>query len=137
MEANDLKQCKAKKYDIESKKERIATIRGILERITPVLSDTGGVSVSAKDDKTARYVSELIDLERELIELTAMRERELQSIEEWIDTLPGIQSAIMRMRYVDGMKWAQIAQRTGYSPTQCYELHKKALEKLTKTKSPE
>ena len=41
-----------------------------------------------------------------------------------------LQVMIMNMRYVDGMRWEEIASRSIYSLDWCYELHRKALKKL-------
>lgn len=129
MEKAELMEARRIQYEIESTQERIERLRSMMEKTTPTLSLTGGISGTPSNDKMDKQMAKLLELERELIGKTIMLHERYKSIEEWIDSLPGIQGAIMRMRYVDGMKWPAIANRTGYSEVHCYELHRKAFDK--------
>ena len=126
MEKAELMEARRIQYEIESTQERIERLRSMMEKTTPTLSLTGGVSGTPANDKLDKQMAKLLELERELIEKTILLNERYKNIEEWIDTLPGIQGAIMRMRYIDCMPWAKIADRTGYSEVACYKMHQRA-----------
>ena len=39
---------------------------------------------------------------------------------------------LMRYRYIDGLKWEEVAVRMNYSWTQTHDIHGKALKQLNK-----
>lgn len=55
---------------------------------------------------------------------------ELLRIERAIDSLEPIERRVLRLRYIDGLAWFQVANKVSYSPQQAQRYHKDALEKL-------
>lgn len=54
----------------------------------------------------------------------------LCAIEKAIETLEPLERTLMRLRYIDGLKWEEVAVAIDYSWQQTHRLHKSALEKL-------
>lgn len=54
----------------------------------------------------------------------------LCAIEKAIDTLEPLERTLMRLRYIEGHKWEEVAVAIDYSWQQTHRLHKGALEKL-------
>lgn len=54
----------------------------------------------------------------------------LCAIEKAIETLEPLERTLMRLRYIDGHKWEEVAVAIAYSWQQTHRLHKSALEKL-------
>ena len=60
----------------------------------------------------------LYALEAQLAQSYLEKEAAIREVEQWIAQLPGFKEAIFRLRYLDGLPWEQVAQRTGYSDRQ-------------------
>lgn len=54
----------------------------------------------------------------------------LCAIEKAIETLEPLERTLMRLRYIEGHKWEEVAVAIDYSWQQTHRLHKSALEKL-------
>lgn len=65
-----------------------------------------------------------------------MRDRligERDAIEHAIETLSDSrQRTVLRLRYLDGLKWEEVAERMCYCLQWVFKLHRKALEQLRK-----
>ncbi len=49
------------------------------------------------------------------------KKEQVEAVEKWIDAIEDGQTrCVFRMFYIDGMSWAKIAQRTGYSKSPDY-----------------
>lgn len=53
------------------------------------------------------------------------------AIEQAIESLEPTARMLMRYRYIDGLKWEEVAVRMNYSWTQTHDIHGKALKQLT------
>ena len=51
-------------------------------------------------------------------------------IERAIDSLPPIERELMRLRYIDGADWTEVAATIHYEWTQTHRIHAKALSKI-------
>ncbi|MDO4541792.1 MAG: sigma factor-like helix-turn-helix DNA-binding protein [Bacillota bacterium] len=75
-------------------------------------------------------VAAVIDLEtilnKKVEKLKALR----LNIEETIDSLPSVERRLMRMRYIRGFTWQQIAQRLYCDESSCRRLHRRILREL-------
>lgn len=54
-------------------------------------------------------------------------------IKNSIENIDGIEGLILEMRYLEGMKWEDIAERLGYNYRSVFKIHKRAIKKLKRT----
>lgn len=81
------------------------------------------------------YVTEeQLDRKSELLELYKAKEAELTAellvIEKAIEKLETRERRLVRLHYIDGLKWEQVAVEMCYSWRQVHRIHSDALEKL-------
>ncbi|MCD8119431.1 MAG: sigma-70 family RNA polymerase sigma factor [Lachnospiraceae bacterium] len=79
-------------------------------------------------------VPDAVDVEEEV--LKAVQQEELEAV-LWplVDTLDAEQAEVIRAKYQDGMTWAEIAERTGISPSLAAARARKGLWNLRKPRS--
>ena len=77
-------------------------------------------TVVAQRDRYQRIIDSLLD------ELNALREW----IEATIASLPSADRELIRMRYIDGMRWEEISVELGYSYRHTHRQHGRILEKI-------
>ena len=70
----------------------------------------------------------LYALEAQLAQSYLEKEAATREVEQWIAQLPGFKEAIFRLRYLDGLPWEQVAQRTGYSEKQVFWIQRRTME---------
>ncbi|MBC8531793.1 sigma factor-like helix-turn-helix DNA-binding protein [Gehongia tenuis] len=114
---------------IEGLQERIARIRSSLEGSTIRIRDLPG-GASKEQDRMASDVARLLELEDQLKARVLEYETELIVIDEALAALPSPEQEVMRLRYVDGLKWWEVAQRMNYDERWCKRLAKRAEDSL-------
>lgn len=114
---------------IEGLQERIARIRASLEGSAIRIRDLPG-GASKERDRMATDVARLLELEDQLKAQVLEYETELIVIDEALATLPSPEQEVMRLRYVDGLKWWEVAQRMNYDERWCKRLAKRAEDSL-------
>lgn len=114
---------------IEGLQERIARIRASLEGSAIRIRDLPG-GASKERDRMATDVARLLELEDQLKAQVLEYETELIVIDEALAALPSPEQEIMRLRYVDGLKWWEVAQRMNYDERWCKRLAKRAEDSL-------
>lgn len=67
----------------------------------------------------------VVGFDRELYEhrqdVLKRREAQVAAVEKWIDDIrDGQTRCVFRMRYIDGMNWVKIAEKTGYGGREDY-----------------
>lgn len=107
---------------------RIEALRETLERTTPQLD--GMPHGSDGSDKMATITASIVDLEKKLDQRRVNCELEMQIAETVIDTLPDQQRLVMRLRYIEGLSWKQVAEKSNYDKRHCQRIHKRALERM-------
>lgn len=89
----------------------------------------------SNNDSTRREAQ--IDRKDELLALYREKERELTrailEIEEIIDLLQPRERTLLRLYYIDGLTWEQVACEMNYSWRQVHRIHGEALKKLKAT----
>ncbi len=55
---------------------------------------------------------------------------DLRHIEEVIEGLGPVERTLMRLRYIEGLEWHQVADRIHYSWQQTHRIHKQVLIKI-------
>ncbi len=86
----------------------------------------------ARRQRAARKVRLRARPEKEMPEAAARlweEERERQEIERLVDNLEPVSAGILYYRYLQGLKWSQVAARMGYSESHCKRLHARLFQK--------
>ncbi|MGI6663896.1 MAG: DUF1492 domain-containing protein [Christensenellaceae bacterium] len=110
-------------HRINTLKERQEELMASLEKSTVYLTDLPR-STSPKDKLVdgLSTLGELEEKEREArLELEYLRLQAEEEIEVLTDPT---QQLVMRMRYIDGMKWKKIAGALHYSEDHCFKIHR-------------
>lgn len=90
-----------------------------------------------------RQVTTLAACEEEMLceNLLATQKKELEdviweckglcrSVQDTVESLDGIEKEVLRLRYIEGKIWNEIANQAGYSVGNIHRIHKKALERI-------
>lgn len=85
-----------------------------------------GTTQKDLSDYAAKFDRLLTDLER----AKNQRRRVFFEITEVVNRLDGTEAQILTYKYLDLLEWEDVFDRTGYSQSRCYELHRLALENL-------
>lgn len=59
-----------------------------------------------------------------------------QNVERVVRKIPGIHGDVIRKRYIDLLRWHEVADALSYSVDHCYTLHREALEIAEKIINP-
>ena len=128
MDKSELQRIMIEYRSIGSLERRIEALRDTLERTTLQLD--GMPHGSDGTDKMATLTATIVDLEKKLDKRRVDCEKEMQRAETVIDTLPDQQRLVMRLRYIEGLSWKQVAEKSNYAKRHCIRIHKKALERM-------
>lgn len=88
------------------------------------------VQVSKQGNRQEDLIIKIIDLEKEItkdIDNLICEKKKAKSV---IDKLDGPYRLVMSMRYLECMKWEEIAYRIGYSIQAVYKIHGQALKRV-------
>lgn len=129
MTVEQLRECWWRRSKIKSLQDRIERIN---EQITNAAAKPlthaprGGGNRDAIGEAVAKMQELRADLLRELVAL----EEHLRTVERWLDTLPPNKAAVLRLRYVDGYSWRDVAQRAGYERRHCVRINTEIMQSL-------
>lgn len=126
---DELREIRWRKLAIERNYERAARLREQAGAATTKIRACGSRG-TAEHDVMAAQIATLLDLENDLVAGTMDMELRLRDVEGAVDALPGAQSAIMRMRYLDGWQWRQIARAVHYTQRRCLQMHEDGVRNL-------
>jgi len=118
----ELKDARRRKLRIEALSERIARLRACAEYTSRQMAERQ--SQDPTRDRLAEYVAELDELERKLTAEVIALEKRLCSLDAALSLLPSAHEQILRLRYCDGLPWAEVAKRTHYCERQCKRVGK-------------
>lgn len=88
------------------------------------------VQVSKQGNRQEDLIIKIIDLEKEITKDIDNLVDEKQRAKVVIDKLDGPYRLVMSMRYLECMKWEEIAYRIGYSIQAVYKIHGQALKRV-------
>lgn len=88
------------------------------------------VQVSRDGNRQEDLIIRILDLEKEITKDIDSLIREKQRAKSVIDKLDGPYKVVMTMRYLECMKWEEIAYRIGYSIQAVYKIHGQALKRV-------
>lgn len=115
--------------EIGIKLDQIARLRELSTKITQTL--TPDKVKSNSDNQLESVVSKIVDMEREIGASIDQLERVRLQVESVIDSVPNAnQRNVLRLRYINGMKWEQIAVKLNYDYRWVLRLHGMALNKI-------
>ena len=123
MTIDDLKNVRRQKLRVESLQERIERLRSRAEYTQQQLGECGRSDPTR--DRLAEYVAELDELERQLTGEMIALEKQLVVVDAELARLPENQEKVLRMRYIDGKRWREIAYKTHFSESYCKVMAKK------------
>lgn len=119
---DDLKNVRRQKLRVEALEERIERLRERAEYTQRQLGECGRSDPTR--DRLAEYAAELDELERELTgEMIAM-EKQLVYVDAELAKLPENQEKVLRLRFLEGLSWKNIASITHYSEKYVFKLIK-------------
>jgi len=116
---------------IDSKLEQVWALRALAAKTSSTMS---GMPRNAPNVQTMEaIVAKIVDLETEInrdIDTLVDLKRDI------VAAIKGVrhpdQQVVLEMRYLCGLSWPQIAERTGYSVRHVHTLHGQALERSRK-----
>ena len=115
--------------EIGIKLDQIARLRELSTKITQTL--TPDKVKSNSENRLESSVSKIVDIEREIGASIDQLERTRLQVESVINSVPNVnQRNVLRLRYISGMKWEQIAVKLNYDYRWELRLHGKALNKI-------
>ena len=131
MRKYDLLQCRQLRIDINEMEERLFELESSAERITPVLSDMPKGS-SRVTDSRAEIITAILDLEAEINYQVAQSHINSAKIENeiHIKQLTGREATVIRLRYINCLKWPQILEALGCTEQHMHRIHAAALKRL-------
>ncbi|MEQ2400136.1 DUF1492 domain-containing protein [Peptoniphilus hominis (ex Hitch et al. 2025)] len=88
------------------------------------------VQVSKQGNRQEDLIIKIIDLEKEITKDIDSLICEKKKAKTVIDKLDGPYRLVMSMRYLECMKWEEIAYRIGYSIQAVYKIHGQALKRV-------
>ena len=133
----DLKLCATLAREAEDMSERIQRLRAMLERTTTTIKDMPGGGGGCVGDKMADSFAKLDEWEREAGHRTEVYLDHAWIVERAILALPDDRHRlILRLRYLDGLTWEEISDKSNYDERWCRRLHKKGLAALGITFDP-
>ncbi len=114
---DDLKNVRRQKLRVEALQERIERLRSRAEYTAHMLGECG--QGDSTRDRLAEYVAELDELERQLTGEMITLEKQLIVVDAELVKLPENQEKVLRLRYIEGLRWYEVARKTHYSESYC------------------
>ena len=115
--------------EIGIKLDQIARLRELSTKTTQTL--TPDKVKANSENRLESSVSKIVDIEREIGASIDQLERTRLQVESVINSVPNVnQRNVLRLRYISGMKWEQIAVKLNYDYRWVLRLHDKALNKI-------
>ena len=133
MTIDDLKNVRRQKLRVESLQERIERLRSRAEYTQQQLGECGRSDPTR--DRLAEYVAELDGLERQLTGEMIALEKQLVFVDAELAKLPENQEKVLRLRYLDGLKWKEIGTKLNYNVDHCKRIGQNCIITVTNSRS--
>ena len=127
MDKYTLRQYQALEKEIRCLKDEIERLR---ESFSAPLVHDGMPRASTYQDRVATLTARIIDLDNILTSKLSQLIDCRILIEEAIDTLDSADRLLLRLRYIDGKRWDEIADEMGYSTRRILQIHGNAIKRL-------
>ena len=115
--------------NIRELEDRLLEIDTQLTKVTTQLT-ADKVTTTKDPDKFTNLTSERIKVEKKINEEICKGLKEMQYIEGLIENLPEREKYLMRLRYINGLKWETICYKMNYEWRQIHNIHSSILKKL-------
>ena len=131
MTLETLKQCRSASLARANVKRRIAELREDATGISGIRYD-GDIPHTRGEPlpRQQRYVEALEQLSAEYEETTAAWAEKAAEVERAVRFLPPKLGELVRLRYIDGLKWEQVNERLYISEATSKRMHRKAMQCL-------
>ena len=117
---------------INAKLDQIHRLRELATKTTHTLAKDR-VRASGEQDKVAKIVTKIVDMEREVDECIDGLRSIKREVEDAIAQVPdGSQRKVLILRYINGLRWEEIAVRLNYHYRWVLELHGRGLQTVEK-----
>lgn len=126
----DIRQVRRQRQKVDELRERIICIQADIERTTAVIRAAAGNGYAT--DTLASQMAKLVDLQQQLTDEAILLQYGISEAESVLDALPEQQAKVIRLRYIEGLKWWQVAQGAGFSESSCKRINKVALKKIVR-----
>jgi len=130
MTIDDLKNVRRQKLRVKALQERIERLRSRAEYNQRQLGECG--SSDPTRDRLAEYAAELDELERELTGEMIALEKQLVVVDAELAKLPENQEKVLRLRYIENMRWRDVAKKSHYNERYCRKIEAKNSNNFTK-----
>ena len=115
--------------NIKELEDRLLEIDTQLTRVTTQLT-ADKVKTTKDPDKFTNLINKRIEVEEKINNEIVKGLKEMQNIENIIDGLPEREKLLMRLRYIEGLKWETICYKMDYKWRQIHNIHSSILIKL-------
>ena len=120
----------ALRREIARKQEHVETLRRLATRFVAPLKQVT-VRSSPDPSRMETFLADAADGEQEI----RLLEEDLRRVEAetavYISALPDVRLILLlEMRYLDGLSWAEVIRRMGYSHASVFRFHQQALDLL-------
>lgn len=113
---------------IESKLRQLESLRSTKDCIGSIDYSKDRVQVSTVSSGIENVIIRIVDLESDINSDIDRLVDMKQKAREEINKVNGMAGTILEMRYLENMKWEEIAYRLNYSIRAVYKIHGQALE---------
>lgn len=127
MTKETLMQCNTKRRELQQISRRIETLRADARNIKAVCYDNEPKSKGEPVAAAQRYIERLEELSALYEEKKADLMQDIIVVERAISVLPSELRMLMRFRYIEGMRWEEIANIMHISIGTFHNWHNKAL----------
>ena len=118
---------------INAKLDQIHRLRELATKTTTAMSPAR-VQSSGEPDKLAGIIARIVDMEREVDECIDGLRSIKREVEDAIAQVPdGSQRKVLTLRYINGLRWEEIAVRLNYHYRWVLELHGRGLQAVENT----
>lgn len=115
---------------INSKLRLLDNLKSNRLQVKSMQLKTDVVQVSKQGNRQEDLIIKIIDLEKEITKDIDNLVNEKRRAKTVIDKLDGPYRLVMSMRYLECMKWEEIAYRLDYSIQAVYKIHGQALKRV-------
>lgn len=116
------------KKNISRLEDKLLELENAATKITAQL--THEPKRSSVDDKLGETVAKIVDLQNEINEQLQKYYERVKNIEQAIEALPPREALLIRLRYLEQMRWEEICVEMNYSWRQIHYIHAEALKML-------
>lgn len=124
----DLRNAQKTRCKIDQIKEQIEILRSAVEYGERIIKSGGS---GCTKDKIGKIISRISELTDEMTSLAIDYDIDVAIAEQAISDLTEPQQKIARARYIDGLSWREVAEKTNYSESHCKNTNISIIRKVS------